>query len=99
MVPELVNTLEECIKIHKSKNEDYSGGHPDSLINFHQAQVIMSMFGREEDKGFAYMIGIKLARIAALRNSGKTPSNESILDSFNDLINYSALWKADIQRS
>ena len=98
MVPEAINTLEKCIEVHKLKNADYTGNNSDPLFNFHMSQVIMNYFTNENDKIFVALISTKLARIAALRNSGNKPNNESLFDSFDDLINYTALWKADIQR-
>jgi len=78
--------------VHVKKNHDYAQeGNPFS--NFERAAVIVSWFKNDIDKVFACLIGVKLARLAELRN-GKTPNNESIRDNGIDLTNYAGLWQA-----
>ena len=38
-----------------------------------------------------FMVLLKIARLTNLLNSGKTPSNEAIDDSFEDAVNYMKL--------
>jgi hypothetical protein len=84
--------LADCLTIHNKKNQDYAKSE-DPFSNFKFAATLTSEFGHPIDQVFACMIGIKLARIAELRN-GKEPLNESLRDSHLDLINYCALWAA-----
>lgn len=93
-IPGVVETLEKLKQLHIKKNEDYSPpGNP--TFNFDVATNLMSLFTSDSDKVFATMIGIKLARIAVLLNKGyAVPNYESVLDSFDDLIVYTAIWKA-----
>jgi len=84
---ELLTTAQE---IAKGKAEDYSHTS-DRHSNFKFASDIASEF---DSVSFPYvtLISIKLARLQVLLNSGKEPNNESITDTFIDLINYIALW-------
>ena len=92
-IPEVLDTLDRIKAIHQKKNEDYSAdGKP--FENFERSAEIASWFGKKEDIPFATLIGTKLARLATLLNSDKTPNNESIDDSFDDLATYSILWGA-----
>lgn len=94
IIPGLIETFEKAIEIHKKKNEDYTGKSTDPFYNFNVAEYIASQFESDRNKVFATMVGIKLGRLAALLNSGKTPNNESIEDSFDDLIVYAGIWKS-----
>lgn len=98
MIKELIETFDALKELHIKKNEDYTGKSINPFFNFAVAEQVASLFGDDRDKVFATMVGIKLGRISALLNSGKPPNNESLLDSFDDLIVYAAIWKADIQR-
>lgn len=90
--PKFYELLEKCAKLHSKKAADYSQeGNPFS--NFERSAVISSWFNNDIDKVYIVLISIKLARLAELLN-GKEPKNESIEDSFIDLINYCALWAA-----
>src|ERR1041385_1792726 len=85
--------LEKMGKIHDSKNFDYANDQ-NPFANFDRAKELISWFTNDEDKVFAGIIGIKLARLGELLSSGKTPNNESIDDNFVDLGNYVILWAA-----
>ena len=83
--------LNRSLEIHKKKREDYTT-NPDSnpYENFTRANEIISWFPPEY-KSFASHIGTKLARLSSLLQSGKTPNNESLDDSFLDLVTYCGL--------
>jgi hypothetical protein len=82
--------LEEARAIHDKKSHDYASDE-DRFSSFTRAAEIVSWFKNPIDQVFACMIGIKLARLAELKN-GKEPNNESIRDSHLDLFVYSGLW-------
>lgn|SRR5574339_41070 len=91
-IPEFIEILEKSLQIHLKKNEDYaSAGNPFS--NFEFSAKIVKEFKNEEDKGFVALIATKLARLAEL-SDGRIPNNESVDDSFLDLVTYCALWAA-----
>jgi hypothetical protein len=90
-IAEVVSILDRIRLIHEKKNQDYSAPGQD-YENFQRAMTIMSWFKHDEDKVFACLIGVKLARLATLLNSGNKPNNESIDDSFLDHETYSILW-------
>lgn len=90
--PHFKKLLEECQAIHDKKSADYSNDE-NPFSNFDFAASLTAIFKNPVDQVFACMIGIKIARLAELRN-GKTPNNESIRDSHIDLTNYAGLWGA-----
>ena len=98
MIPGLVKTLERLKELHIRKNQDYTGESKDPFFNFHVAGFLTSIFRRNPDKVYATLVGVKLGRLAALLNSDKEPNNESILDSFDDLIVYSAIWRQEVEK-
>jgi hypothetical protein len=87
--------LDRCKAIAAAKAHDYTtsgsltgvGRHE----NFERAAALASWFPAAIDKPYVVLIGVKLARLAALLDA-KTPNNESIEDTFVDLTNYCALW-------
>lgn len=81
---------QRMIDIHEKKAHDYSKDG-DRFSNFKRAAEIASWFDDPVDKVFATMLGVKISRLAELRN-GKTPKNESTDDSYLDLNTYAAIW-------
>ena len=74
-------------EVHDRKNHDYaSDSNPYS--NFEEAAAFA---GITVDQGFAYLIGIKQARLKELTSKGKEPKNESLADTRLDLAVYAAL--------
>lgn len=89
-IPEI---FKKCEALTMSKRQDYTTNPlADNHENFRRSGEIASWFTNPDDKPYAILVGTKLARLASLRSSGRTPNNESIEDSFLDLINYCALW-------
>ena len=91
-IPGVVETYDKLKNLHKIKNDDYAGDKG-SFYNFEFAEYFSSMFKHARDKVYAILIGIKLARLTVVLH--KPPSNESVEDTFDDIINYTAIWKAD----
>lgn len=73
-----------------SKRHDYTSSE-DNHENFKRSAEISSWFIDEQDKPYAVLVGTKLARLGSLLGQ-KEPNNETIDDTFLDLINYCALW-------
>ena len=92
MTNEFEQLLKECLELHNKKSHDYAQ-EGNKYSNFTRAAEILSWFKNPIDQVFACMIGIKLARLAELRN-GKEAKNESTRDSGIDLVNYAALWQS-----
>lgn len=80
----------KCLAISMSKRHDYTSS-TDNHENFKRSAEISSWFKSEQDKPYAVLIGTKLARLGSLLDA-KEPNNESIDDTFMDLINYYSLW-------
>lgn len=97
-IPEVERILNQIRTIHSKKNEDYSANSK-PFENFDRSTEIMSWFEYNGHKSFVWPIATKLARLATLLNSKKKPNNESIEDSFLDLVTYCVLWWAFYKRN
>jgi len=98
-IPDFLESLEKMKNVHIKKNEDYASPN-NPFSNFDVSEYGLSLFNNPRDGAFVWPIFTKLARLATLLNSSKTPNNESIEDTFIDIANYVLLWKADfIQRN
>ena len=90
---ELIENLDNELRdIIKSKREDY--GSEDVLSNFKQVSAAAKSLNIDitNPTQYALFMGIlKVARITNLMNDNKIPNNESLEDSFKDLINYNKL--------
>lgn len=85
--PAFNQLLDDMKALHESKNSDYAvDGSPYSNFEF-AAQAA----GVTVEQVFRVMIGIKLARLQALRGAGKAPNHESLADTERDLAVYAAL--------
>jgi hypothetical protein len=91
-IPEFIELLEASKAIHLKKNQDYANDN-NPFSNFERSALLISWFNNPTDKSFIALIGTKLARIAELTD-GRIPNNESLDDSFLDLVTYCALWAA-----
>lgn len=86
--PKFHAILKKMADTHDKKSADYASDS-NYYSNFEQAAVSA---GVSVDAVFRTMIGVKLARLAELQGKGKTPKNESIKDSLEDLAVYAALY-------
>jgi hypothetical protein len=91
-IPEFIELMHKSINVHIKKNKDYASAE-NPFSNFERSAEIASWFLYDSDKSFAVLVGTKLARIAELTD-GRLPNNESLDDSFLDLVTYCALWGA-----
>lgn len=87
---EIYNTIDSTILgLTEKKAFDYA--NTDVLSNFKGVSTAAQALGLDigEPAQYAlFMVILKIARLSNLLNSGKTPSNESVEDSFLDGINY-----------
>lgn len=91
MKPEEI--LDKGKSLLNKKAQDYTeNSELDRYQNFQRSAELISWFRYDQDRAYVALIGTKLARLAALLNTHKEPNNESIEDSFVDLVNYCALW-------
>ena len=83
--------LEKSRAIHDKKAADYTTNPTaDPHENFTRASEIASWFPKEYGS-YSALIGTKLSRLAALLSSGRIPNNESLDDTFLDLLTYVGL--------
>ncbi len=88
-----LNSLKRQAEIHIKKNTDYSV-NTNPFSNFEFAALVSEGFQNPVDKVFATLVAVKLARIQVLSVPDKTPNNESLQDSFDDLCVYAGMWGA-----
>jgi hypothetical protein len=75
-------TAKECVRVLIKKQKDYG---PENIRRF----------GRQ---GLMVRLHDKIARLENLHNSGRQPENESIYDTYLDIVNYTAIgimWESD----
>ncbi len=96
LIPGFVNSLNNIIDLHKKKNDDYSGDKG-PFFNFDFCTYISSLFEYAEDKVYVVFISVKIARLSVVL-SAKVIKNESIEDSFDDLICYCTIWKCKVMQ-
>lgn len=83
--------INKGLKLLERKNADYAAKH-NRHENFEHSAMVMEWFKKDIDKVYIALITTKITRLATLLNSEMEPNNESIEDSFVDLVNYCALW-------
>lgn len=99
-LPEFLRHLEQSKEVHLKKNTDYSV-EDDPLSNFHQTAYLLTWFEDCDVFHIPYVnhIGTKLSRLGNLLQKGRDkPNNESIEDTFLDLLTYVNLWWCDYER-
>ena len=96
-IPEVLAYLERIKSIHEKKIKDYAAA-TNQFENFERSAELMSWFDSNLDKAFVSLIGTKLARLATLLGKNESPNNESIDDSFLDLMTYCILWNNNYSR-
>jgi len=92
LIPGMIDTFDKLKELHKKKNDDYAGQNG-PFFNFKFTEWLLGHFKYDRDKVYVNQIGIKLARLSVLLGQNGEARNESIEDSFDDLINYCAIWK------
>ena len=91
-IKHVVKLDSDLLDILKSKGKDYADS--DVLSNFKIVSEIVKLAKIDATLPEGYsmlMVILKIVRIWNLKESGKTPENESLLDSYKDLINYCKL--------
>lgn len=95
MDPNFISIIDKVKAIHEAKNYDYSR-EDKPYSNFEFTEKFLELFGNDMPSWcipYLALIGTKLGRLRELLK-GKVPKNESILDTFIDLVAYTGLWGA-----
>lgn len=78
----------QCLSIAAKKNADYTGGDDDPFSNFKSVEVL----GISTEQGFLTRMMDKIKRVASFaENAELQVKDESVLDTLQDLANYSCL--------
>ncbi len=88
----LEQTFKECGELVAKKNKDYSGAN-DEFANFKACEIL----GISAEQGILIRWLDKLMRINNLLTNEAYVSEESILDTLKDSVNYPAILRALIQ--
>lgn len=87
---QIKKSLMQGLDVMKGKSHDYAS-KTNRYSNFEQAAKVA---GTTTEQAILTLIGIKIARISELINAKKDPKNESLQDSYMDLINYICILNA-----
>lgn len=95
---EYIKTFEryanDRIELIKKKSKDYARD-TNPFSNF---EMISRIANVSVEKVFMMFLGVKIARLENLLNSGHKPENESITDTLMDLSNYSEIFRAYLEK-
>ena len=81
--------FEQCLEISKKKNADYSGLTDDPFANFKSVEQL----GIKTEVGFLTRMNDKMMRLASFVQNGTLQvKDESVIDTLQDLANYSSLF-------
>ena len=90
----LISELDsKTLDVIKKKSSDYAQDK-DVLSNFKLVSSIIKLLEIDTTTPEGYcmlMVILKIVRICNLKSGNKTPLNESLIDSYEDLINYCKL--------
>lgn len=92
LLEDIEKTFAECLEIARDKNADYAG-EENPFKSFLGSELI----GISPDKACLVRILDKVTRIGNLLNRPAKVKDETIEDTLNDLINYTAILKALIK--
>lgn len=77
----------DCVRISRAKNSDYAG-QEDAFLNFRRSSEIS---GVPVERGILVRMSDKMTRIRNLMDRPPEVRDESLLDTLNDLANYSMI--------
>jgi hypothetical protein len=83
------DTSNRCYAIMKQKNHDYTAGSDDPFANFRSSEV----FGVPGEMGILMRMMDKMKRINTFINTGRLEVNESVIDAWEDIVNYAIIGK------
>ncbi len=89
----IANTFDKALQVVQLKMADYSH-EEDPWSNF---RVAATVAGCTVNQAFLVLMGVKVARLENLLNSGATPANESVEDTLQDLVLYAAIHKSYLE--
>ena len=90
-----IQLLSDVQSVLEAKAKDY-GANNDPLFNFHleatMIDIAVQQGLRGRDISYLTLIMVKIGRLITLIGKGAEPTNESLQDTFSDLLGYAALW-------
>lgn len=96
LLSDIEQTFQKCLEIAKKKNNDYAGeATTDPYKNLRGSEFV----GVSPDRAILVRMMDKMSRISNLLSQENAVKDESIEDSLNDMINYSAILKSYIKNT
>jgi hypothetical protein len=90
--PTFYALLDRMAEVHSRKSHDYAS-NSNPYGNYEFAGLVASMFAHSPlDAGFAGRMAEKIYRLSILEGGDKTPKNESVDDTDEDIAVIAALW-------
>lgn len=90
LLDDMKETFDACYATAVKKNHDYDGTNNDPYANFRNSTIA----GVSVERGIMVRMMDKVSRISTLLNKEGKVSDESIQDTLDDLINYTAILKS-----
>lgn len=91
LLEDIKETFANCIEVAERKNADYAGTDP--FANFMNSKVV----NVEPKRAIMVRMMDKVSRISNLLDNEAQVKDESIYDTLDDLINYTAILKSAIK--
>lgn len=91
LIKDCESTFRECLNTMRRKNHDYADGS--SFKNFQMSSFV----GVTPQRGVLVRMMDKISRINTLLDKNPEVVDESVMDTLDDLINYSAILKSLIK--
>lgn len=86
----ILNALEDMVSTYSSKNKDYADTD-NPYSNFEDTAYDVGIDDFEDIDAVRVAISTKVGRLRTLKQSGKAPENESVVDTYRDLAVYSLI--------
>lgn len=93
-ITHIEDTYKRCVATLHKKNSDYTGDSPDPWKNFEMSHLV----GVDAGRAIMVRMADKLARISSVYGKKEKVSDETIKDTLEDLINYTAILHAYVSR-
>jgi hypothetical protein len=90
LLKNMEETFSKCLEIARRKNNDYGGSNSNPYQNFSNSEIV----GVSVEKGIMVRMMDKVSRISTLLEKEAQVKDESIQDTLDDLINYTAILKS-----
>lgn len=89
LIKDIEQTFQFCLELMKKKNKDYATA-TDAFANFRLSEMV----GVSPERAILVRVADKLARISNLLGKENDVTDESMMDTIVDILNYLAILKS-----